>query len=92
MPLVTLQQLQGKYLVLASDRNWLLCDLEDHHYETHWLDIDTRAQAIGGFTPLSRGKPMFYTANGARVTPGPLAPEFLPIPLIAALPEVVQGR
>ncbi|MGH9560712.1 MAG: hypothetical protein ACRD3S_04590, partial [Terracidiphilus sp.] len=55
------------YLVLASDGNWLLDDLRDHHFDFKRLDIDTRAEAIGGFTPLAHGTPAFYIASGGSV-------------------------
>lgn len=64
VPLADFQNSAGTYLVLASDGNWLLDDLQAHHYEFHRLDIDTRAEAIGGFTPLARGTPAFYVASG----------------------------
>ncbi len=64
VPLATFQNSAGKYLILASDWNWLLNDLTDHHYRIDRLPIDTRAEAIGGFTPLAHGTPTFYTSAG----------------------------
>jgi hypothetical protein len=64
LPLAQFQSSAGTYLVIASDRNWLLEDLGHHHYPMSRLPIDTRAEAIGGFTPLARGTPTFYTASG----------------------------
>ena len=91
MPLADLQHTQGRYLVLASDGNWMLGDLDEHHYGTRRLPIDTRAQAIGGFTPLSRGTPAFFTADGEGVAPGPLMPEFLPVPFPAVADLLPSG-
>ncbi|AFL87302.1 PMT family glycosyltransferase, 4-amino-4-deoxy-L-arabinose transferase [Terriglobus roseus DSM 18391] len=80
VPMATFQKTVGKYVVLASDGNWLLKDLDRHHYAEHRLPINTRAGAIGGFTPLSHGLPVFYVADGVAVQTGPLSPELLPIP------------
>ena len=64
VPLATFQNTAGRYLIIASDWNWLLSDLTDHHYRIERLAIDTRAEAIGGFTPLAHGTPTFYTSAG----------------------------
>ncbi len=67
LPIVTLASLQhsaGKYVIITHDRNWMLQDLLQHRYPIRRLDIDTRATAIGGFTPLSHGPPVFYAAAG----------------------------
>ncbi len=64
LPLALFQNSAGPYLVIASDRNWLLEDLSHHRYPMRRLPIDTRAEAIGGFTPLAHGTPTFYTASG----------------------------
>ena len=64
VPLATFQNNAGRYLIIASDWNWLLNDLTDHHYRIERLPIDARAEAIGGFTPLAHGTPTFYTAAG----------------------------
>jgi len=63
-PLANFESSARKYLIIASDGNWLLEDLRDHHYETDRLAIDTHAQAIGGFTPLAHGTPAFYVSDG----------------------------
>lgn len=63
-PLADFQNTAGKYLILASDGNWFLDDLAVHHYPFDRLDINTRAGAIGGFTPLAHGTPAFYIAYG----------------------------
>jgi hypothetical protein len=68
-PLANFENSAGRYLIIASDGNWLLQDLRDHHYGSHRLAIDTRAQAIGGFTPLAHGTPAFYVSDGP-ATPG----------------------
>jgi hypothetical protein len=89
VPLARFQANAGKYVILASDWNWLLQDLDRHNYAEHRLPINTRAGAIGGFTPLSHGLPAFYVADGGAVPTGPLVPELLPIPfrLKDELPE-----
>jgi Dolichyl-phosphate-mannose-protein mannosyltransferase len=67
LPIVTLASLQhsaGKYVIVTHDQNWMLQDLLQHRYPIQRLDINTRATAIGGFTPLSHGPPVFYSAAG----------------------------
>jgi uncharacterized SAM-binding protein YcdF (DUF218 family) len=66
MPIETLADFEKSaksFLVIASDGNWLLEDLSAHHLQYQKLQIDTRAGAIGGFTPLAHGMPSFYTAH-----------------------------
>lgn len=73
IPLATFQHSAGKYLIIASDGNWLLQDLLHHRYPVKRLPINTRAGAMGGFTPLSHGTPVFYSSVGDRffkTTPG----------------------
>ncbi|MHB1938166.1 MAG: ArnT family glycosyltransferase [Acidobacteriaceae bacterium] len=64
VPLATFQRSAGKYVILAYDGNWMIQDLLRHRYPLQRLDIDTRASAIGGFTPLSHGPPVFYSSAG----------------------------
>jgi len=69
MPIVALaefQQTSGRYLVVASKGNWLLEDLRKHRYSFHRVPMDTRAENLGGFTPLARGEPELYVAEGDR--------------------------
>lgn len=89
IPLATFQATAGQYIILASDRNWLLQDLDRHHYPEHRLPINTRAGAIGGFTPLSHGLPAFYLADGDAAAEASTAPGQLPVPFRLAdnLPE-----
>jgi hypothetical protein len=71
IPLVPLNQLlqsSGRHLIVADDDNWLLDDLSDQGYSLRQLPIDTRAGAMGGFTPVSKGKPMFYVSTAGRNT------------------------
>jgi hypothetical protein len=68
MPLASFQHSARKYLVIAGDGNWLLQDLAFHRYPVRRLRIETRATAIGGFTPLARGTPEFYAASGDQDT------------------------
>jgi 4-amino-4-deoxy-L-arabinose transferase-like glycosyltransferase len=78
--LAPFQNSVANYLIIASDGNWLLEDLGHHRYPVVRLPIDTRAQAIGGFTPLARGTPTFYTAIGEGATPYILTPSAMPVP------------
>lgn len=73
MPLADFQNSAGKYLILASDGNWFLDDLSAHRYPIERLDIDTRAEAIGGFTPLGHGTPAFYIGYGGALPEALLA-------------------
>ena len=62
-PLADLVESTSDYLIIASDGNWMLQDFDAHHFPYQRLDIDTRAEAIGGFTPLAKGTPTFYMAQ-----------------------------
>jgi hypothetical protein len=64
VPLAAFQRSAGRYLILASNSNWLIEDLLHHRYPVQRLAINTRAGDIGGFTPLSHGTPVFYTSGG----------------------------
>ncbi len=64
VPLADFQRSAGQYLIVASDGNWLVQDLMRHRYPVERLAINTRAGAIGGFTPLSHGAPVFYSSVG----------------------------
>jgi hypothetical protein len=67
VPLAVFQQSTGPYMIVASKKNWLLEDLRKHRYTVARLPIETRATELGGFTPLARGEPEFYAAEGDRV-------------------------
>jgi hypothetical protein len=76
-----------QYLMIAGDGNWMLQDLAQHHFKTKRLDINTRAASMGGFTPLARGVPAFYTASwdaASSWNEGPLRVQATPIPFNAA--------
>lgn len=66
VPLADFQQSAVQYMIVASKSNWLLEDLRMHRYGLSRLPIDTHATEMGGFTPLARGVPEFYTADGDR--------------------------
>jgi hypothetical protein len=66
LPLAEFQQNSGRYLVIASKGNWLLEDLRKHRYSFQRVPMDTRANELGGFTPLARGEPELYLAEGDR--------------------------
>ena len=63
VPVALFERSASDYLIIASDGNWFLDDLAHHHYEFDRLPINTRAGAIGGFTPLAHGVPTYYTAG-----------------------------
>lgn len=69
-PLAQFESSAGEYLIIAGDGNWLLEDLREHHYDAHRLSINTRAGAMGGFTPLAHGTPSFYVADSSRAMDG----------------------
>lgn len=96
-PLATFQNRAGKYLVISSDFNWLLDDLRRHFYNVDRLPIVTRADAIGGFTPLARGTPVFFIARGDQASfvprqPAPAEPTPFRaadnLPGVARMPDV----
>jgi hypothetical protein len=86
LPIVTLADFQSraaKYLIISGDSNWLLDDLRRHFYRIERLPIETRADAIGGFTPLAHGTPVFYSAQGDREAFVPAVVPSEPIPFRA---------
>jgi 4-amino-4-deoxy-L-arabinose transferase-like glycosyltransferase len=84
MPLAQFQDTAGEYLILASGGNWLLADLSLHHYALKNLDMEIRAGAIGGFTPLAHGNPSVYLAYGGGMPRSDLAHLVMPVPFRAA--------
>jgi hypothetical protein len=84
MPLATFQKNTGRYLIVAGDGNWLLEDLHQHRYAVKRLDINTRAGALGGFTPLLHGTAAFYVASGDKKFDGIVSPDLVPIPFRVA--------
>ncbi len=83
-PLATFESSAAQYLIIAGDGNWMLQDLGRHRYPLNRLPINTRAVAIGGFTPLARGTPVFYLAQGDQALDQAADPLHPPIPFIAA--------
>lgn len=63
VPLAEFQNAEDDYLIVASNDNWYVDDLRSHHYPVQELPIITRATQMGGFTPLARGTPVFFTAS-----------------------------
>lgn len=66
LPIETVANFQHQahsYLIIAGRGNWMLDDLRAHHYVVEHLPIDTRAENIGGFTPLAHDTPQFYVAS-----------------------------
>lgn len=92
LPIETMADFQRSahaYLIIAGDGNWMLEDLWEHHYSVNRLPINTRATELGGFTPLARGVPAFYTASWDHPLADISSPLSLPIPFRAA--ENVPG-
>ena len=90
VPLAEFQSHAGDYLIITGDSNWMLEDLRRHFYNVKHLSIDTHAGAIGGFTPLAHGTPMFYTAKGDLADFGPLAVHAVPFKVADNLPSATQ--
>lgn len=66
MPLAEFQHATGQYIIIAGKKNWLLEDLKKHRYSFLRVPTDTQATELGGFTPIARGEPEFYVAQGDR--------------------------
>ncbi|QEE31052.1 hypothetical protein FTW19_25435 [Terriglobus albidus] len=66
VPLAGFLQQTGHFIILGHDKNWMVRDLQEHRYPVDEMPINTRAGAIGGFTPLMHGLPKFYQASGDR--------------------------
>jgi 4-amino-4-deoxy-L-arabinose transferase-like glycosyltransferase len=64
VPLAEFEHEADEYVMIASDGNWMDQDLLHHRYPVWRLPINTRAGAIGGFTPLMHGTPVFYRSVG----------------------------
>jgi 4-amino-4-deoxy-L-arabinose transferase-like glycosyltransferase len=95
LPILTLADFQrsaGQYLILASDGNWMVQDLMRHRYPVERLAINTRAGALGGFTPLMHGTPVFFSSVGDRFL-HEAKYQIVPIPFKSAknLPEAKLG-
>jgi hypothetical protein len=80
VPLATFQHSAGKYLILATNGNWLVLDLEAHRYPVHLVLFNTRSGGIGGFTPLAHGKLSFFEAEGDETRPGSSSSNVMPVP------------
>jgi hypothetical protein len=66
VPLAGFLQKTDHFIILGHDKNWMVQDLKEHRYPVDEIPINTRAGAIGGFTPLMHGVPKFYEASGDR--------------------------
>lgn len=80
-----------QYVIVTADWNWMLDDLSDHHYLVVRLPINTRAGAMGGFTPLARGTPAFWIASWDHPLQSVWSPFDVPIPF-KANDEVPQAK
>ncbi len=80
LALAIFQHSASKYLIVGKDGNWLAEDLRAHKYPVHRLPIDPRAKDIGGFTPLARGTPYFFSAVGDATPAEFQVPDSLPEP------------
>lgn len=88
LPLADFQSSAADYLILASDRNWLIRDLASHNYPVHRLPGPSfPAGAIKGFTPLNHGDPVFFLAAGDRSFQAHLCPMPRPFQTSANLPD-----
>jgi hypothetical protein len=87
MPLAELQHGAYEYVVISSNGNWMDEDLLRHRYPLWRLPINTRAGAIGGFTPLMHGTPVFYRAVGDEYFHAHPAPGLIPFELAKNLPS-----
>lgn len=86
-PLALFENSVGAYLIIAGDGNWLLDDLWAHHYDAHRLSINTRAGAMGGFTPLAHGTPSFYVADSSPAMDASNC-NFIPVPPLRSSDEL----
>lgn len=84
VPLAEFQHSAGRYLIVAEDGNWLIEDLHIHRYPVRRLAIESRAEDIGGFTPLAKETLAFYVAEGDRVTPESIVSNLAPEPFHTA--------
>jgi len=66
IPLADFLKHTGHFIILGHDKNWMVRDLQEHRYPVDEMPINTRAGAVGGFTPLMHGVPKFYGASGDR--------------------------
>ncbi len=64
VPLADFQRTADQYVILGKDQNWMQRDLLVHRYPVWRLPINAGAEAIGGFTPLCHGLPVFYRSVG----------------------------
>ena len=86
VPLADFQKNVADYLILASDGNWLVRDLWNHHYPVRRLPVAFPAKAIGGFTPLDHGDPALFVAMGDQSRQDRLRPFPIPFHAPANLP------
>ncbi len=84
MPVADFQNSAHQYLIIASKANWYVDDLRRHHYLVTRLPIKTRATEMGGFTPLAKGTPGFFTASWDNPLLDISSPLMLPIPFRAS--------
>jgi hypothetical protein len=69
VPIVTMAKFvhnAGEYLIIGWNGVWMIDDLRRHNYRVDVMLINTRAGAIGGFTPLSHETPVFFYSVGDR--------------------------
>ena len=83
VPVADFQNSTNSYLIISSDHNWYLADLAHHHYGFSRLPLETRADSIGGFTPLAHGIPEFYTSSWTNPEGNALMSMKSPIPFRA---------
>jgi hypothetical protein len=84
LPMGEYQHSAGQYIIIANVGNWMLEDLWAHRYPVRRLAINTRASAIGGFTPLAHGTPFFFTGAGDAARANFSLPKLFPEPFRVA--------
>jgi hypothetical protein len=94
LPVGEFQNAADKYLIIASHQNWYLQDLRMHNYSIERLPVNPRATALGGFTPLAHGAPVFYTASWDNLPQNVASPYLRPVSFHAAdnLPSAGLGN
>ncbi|HEY3707398.1 MAG TPA: glycosyltransferase family 39 protein [Terracidiphilus sp.] len=97
MPIETMAEFQRtthEYLIVSGDQNWMIRDLNDHHYLLTRLPINTRATDLGGFTPLAHGVPVLYKESWDNPVADISEPLTVPVPFVAAenVPSAGMGH
>ena len=89
MPLAELQRSVFSYVLITSEPDWLLDDLNAHRYDYHRLHVDTHAEPLNYVaTPLSHFKSVLFRVYGdQRPSQVPLQSRPIPFDIKGELPE-----